>query len=76
MRININNDNSGQLTIGDNLLFIRGKDEKFLAFGFSKVELDQRTLQDLSVSCAEEDGEERQIKILIGKVERIKSYPQ
>ena len=60
-KVNTNREGKSVPSIGDCLLFIRANDNKFWAFGFKKVELDQRTLQDLSVSCIGEDGEDREI---------------
>ena len=44
IKVNLNYDGKAMPSIGDCLLFIKGKDQKFLAFGFNKVELDKRTI--------------------------------
>lgn len=40
IRLNLNRTGSNLPAVGDYLLFCRSKDDKFLAFGFSRVELD------------------------------------
>jgi hypothetical protein len=74
LRLNLNSSGTNMPAVGDMLLFFRSKDDKFLAYGFSRVELDQRTIQDLNMSLKEE--EEANIQVLVGRVERIRSTSQ
>jgi hypothetical protein len=71
IKLNLNNSGASAPKIGDCLLFIRGKDENLHAFGFNRVELDARALQDLS-----ERESETPVSALVGRVERLKTAAQ
>lgn len=57
LKLNLNKAGTNLPSVGECLLFVRGKDSKFQALGFNRVELDQRTLQDLTASCMKEEDE-------------------
>jgi len=55
LKLNLNKTGTNLPAVGDYLIFSRSKDDKFLAFGFNRVELDQRTIQDLGISLDEDE---------------------